>query len=67
MHMTYDDRDKVNTILIPYIAWAYNDAEYTDKEAEFIITTELESEICELKEKIRILELTKAKIQDEGL
>lgn len=67
MFMTYNDRDKVNEVLIPYRMWAYNDAEYTDEEAEFIIITELESEICELKEKMRILELAKAKIQEEGL
>lgn len=67
MFMTYNDRDKVNEVLIPYRMWAYNDAEYTDKEAEFIITNELESEICELKEKVRILELAKSMIQDEGL
>lgn len=62
-----EDREKVNAVLGPYVKWAIIDCEYTTKEAEFIIRTELENEIFGLEEKIRILKLAKRKLQDEGL
>lgn len=62
-----EDREKVNAVLSPYVKWAITDCEYTPEEAEFIIGTELENEIFDLKEKIRILKLAKRKLQYEGL
>ena len=67
MFMTYADRDKVHEILVPYKMWAYNDCEYNEEEARFIVVSELESEIRELEEKIRIMKLAKERVQDEGL
>lgn len=67
MFMSYEDRDKVRDVLSQYKIWAYNDCEYTEEETRFIVTTEIESEISELREKIRILEIAKLKVQDEGL
>jgi hypothetical protein len=62
-----EDREKVNAVLSPYVKWAIIDCEYTIKEAEFIIGTELENEIFVREEKIRILKLAKRNLQDEGL
>ena len=62
-----EDRVKVSEVLSPYVKWAIIDCEYTPEEAEFIIGTELENEIFDLEERIRILKLAKRKIQNEGL
>ena len=67
MFMTYSERENVNAILAPYRMWAYNSCDYTEKEAEFIIGTKLDNEIKELKSKLRILELARCKLDDEGL
>lgn len=62
-----EDREKVTAVLSPYVKWAIIDCEYTAEEAEFIIGTELENEIFDLEEKIRILKLAKMKLKYEGL
>ena len=67
MFMTYADRDKVHEILIDYKMWAYNDCEYNDEEARFVVVSELDSRIRELEEEIRIMKLAKERVQDEGL
>ena len=67
MFMTYDDREKVRDVLSSYTMWAYEQCEYSEKEVRFVVATEIESEINNLEEQVRILKLAKSYIQEEGL
>lgn len=67
MFMTDVEREMVDETLNSYKKWAYDDCEYSEKEAKFIVVSEIDLKIKELQEEVKILEIVRQKIKNEGL